>query len=144
MPGLEKLLKTGIAAALEGSNVLHNEQPGPSKAFLLNANEACCGSGELPLEAAHIGGQGTCKFANAAAFGNSVRWWLSCPCHQGTCDVRQLLFADYEATVRSATPALTRNQDRLMHPSDRLIYVLDILRQFMETALKEEPKLKGH
>ncbi|KAH9364444.1 hypothetical protein HPB48_022358 [Haemaphysalis longicornis] len=95
---MEKLLKTGIAAASEGSNVLHNEQPEPSKGLLLNAIEACYGSRELPLEAAHVGCQGY-KFANAAAFSNSVRGWLCCPCHQGTCDVRQLLFADYGATV---------------------------------------------
>ncbi|KAH9363150.1 hypothetical protein HPB48_011882 [Haemaphysalis longicornis] len=127
MSGFEKLLNTGIAAASEGSNVLHNEQPEPSKGLLLNATEACYSSGELPLEAAHVRGQGTCcKYVNAAAFSNSVRGWLRCPCHHGTCDVRQLLFADYEATVRSATPAINTE------PRQKLIYVFDILRLFID------------
>lgn len=39
---------------------------------------------------------------------------------------------------------LTRNQDRggLLYPSHQLVYVLDILRLFVETALKKEPRLE--
>ncbi|KAH9367073.1 hypothetical protein HPB48_021132 [Haemaphysalis longicornis] len=120
MPGWENISKIGVAATSKGCDAPHNEQPESSKGLLFNATEACYGSGELPLEAAHVGSQGAWKFANAAAFSNSLRGWLRCPCHQGTCDVRQLLFADYEATVRTATLELTRN------PSYKLIYVLDI------------------
>ncbi|KAM7311190.1 hypothetical protein ISCGN_008097 [Ixodes scapularis] len=38
---------------------------------------------------------------------------------------------------------LTRYQDRggLMYPSDNLMHVLDLLREFVETVLKDNPKL---
>ncbi|KAH9366530.1 hypothetical protein HPB48_010316 [Haemaphysalis longicornis] len=104
MSGLEKLLKTGIAAASEESNVLHTEQPEPSKGLLLTATEACNSSGELPLEAAHVlkrlkvarvpASLPTLQLSATVYVGGYIARY-----HQGTCDVRQLLFADYEAPV---------------------------------------------
>ncbi|KAH9372807.1 hypothetical protein HPB48_001323 [Haemaphysalis longicornis] len=139
MSGFEKLLKTGIASSSEGSNGLHNEQPEPSKGLLLNATEACHGSGEVPLEAAHVAGQGACKFANAAAF-SQCTWVATLPVRvikeQVMCDICCSLTT--KPLSDQALQQLTRNQDRdgLMYPSDKLVYALDILRMFVETALR--------
>lgn len=54
MSGLEKLLKTGIAASSESSDVLHNERPELSKGLLLVAPGACGSSVELPPEAVRV------------------------------------------------------------------------------------------
>ncbi|KAH9367367.1 hypothetical protein HPB48_010162 [Haemaphysalis longicornis] len=149
MSGLEKLLKTGIAAASEESNVLHTEQPEPSKGLLLTATEACNSSGELPLEAAHV--LKRLKVARVPASLPTLQ--LSATVYVGgyiARIIKEHVMCDSCCSLTTKPLSdqplqqLTRNQDRggLMYPSDKLVYVLDILRLFVETALKEDPKLK--
>lgn len=149
MSGLEKLLKTGIAAASESSNVLHNERPELRKGILVNAPVTSGSSVKLPPEAGLV--LERLKIARVPASLPTLQ--LSATVYVGgyiarvirehvTCDSCYSLMS--KPLSYQPLQQLTRNQDRggLLYPSDQLVYVLDILRLFVETALKKAPKLE--
>ncbi|KAH6921110.1 hypothetical protein HPB50_027901 [Hyalomma asiaticum] len=149
MSGLEKLLKTGIAAASESSNVLHNERPELRKGILVNAPVTSGSSVKLPPEAGLV--LERLKIARVPASLPTLQ--LSATVYVGgyiarvirehvTCDSCYSLMS--KPLSYQPLQQLTRNQDRggLLYPSDQLVYVLDILRLFVESALKKAPKLE--
>nr|XP_050022891.1 uncharacterized protein LOC126516841 [Dermacentor andersoni] len=148
MSGLEKLLKTGIVAVPECSNILHEQELVQSKA-LPAAVRTRKEQSILPSAAIHILErfnvqtvptslptlQVTATVYMGGYIARVVREHMECyNCGELT------------SKVPSSQPLqqLTKNQDRggLLDPSDELLYVLETLRMFINSALTETPNLR--
>ncbi|KAH6923078.1 hypothetical protein HPB50_021408 [Hyalomma asiaticum] len=148
MSGLEKLLKTGIVAAPECRNILHERELAESDA-LPTAVRTHKELSVLPPATIHVLDALESKDVPA-----------SLPTLQVTATVymggyiarlvREHMGCDMCVEIASKAPSsqplqqLTRQQDRggLLYPSDELLYVLDTLRIFTSTALQETPNLR--
>ncbi|KAL1414067.1 hypothetical protein MTO96_000974 [Rhipicephalus appendiculatus] len=146
--GLEKVLKTGIAATSQDSNVVRTEEAGPSKGILPESTKASEGSAELPavavsvlkcLELPTIPKFPTLQLSAVVYVGGYiarvVREHMEC---ESCCAVTS------KPLTKQPLQQLTWHQDRggLLYPSDKLLHVLETLRRFVQTALEKKPLLQ--
>ncbi|KAL1426101.1 hypothetical protein MTO96_018574 [Rhipicephalus appendiculatus] len=146
---MQKLLKTGIAAASENSNVFHRDEAGQNNGALVARQQTPRISTKLPEEAVHV--LECLKRTNVPASLPTLK--LSATVYVGGYIARIVMEPmDCENCCAVTTKALSnqplqqfvRPQDKggLLYPSDKLLYVLETLRQFVETALQNEPRLQ--
>ncbi|XP_077489494.1 uncharacterized protein LOC144100410 [Amblyomma americanum] len=149
LSGLEKVLKTGIAATSEHSNVLHHESH--HSTGLRTAGLCALGRiDELPRAALEILGRldvqhvpaslPTLQLSATFYVGGYIARVIS---EHMECE--QCCLLTTKPPTGNPLEQFTREQDRggLLYPSDELLYVLDTLRLFVETSLKENPRLEN-
>ncbi|XP_070396043.1 uncharacterized protein [Dermacentor albipictus] len=145
--GLEKVLKTGIAAVSQDSNVLCAEEPGPSKGVLLETPQVSKSSAELPKRAVNV--LEDLRRPNVAKFATLQ---VSATVYVGGYIARVVKeHIECDSCSAIVTKPLTKqplqmftfHQDRggLLYPSDNLLHVLETLRIFVQTALQKCPTL---
>ncbi|KAH7956473.1 hypothetical protein HPB52_010041 [Rhipicephalus sanguineus] len=148
MSGLEKLLKTGIAAVNEGSNVLHEQQSGPS-----NALPAAARTPRDPSELPRGGTAVLKRFKVKTVPAIVPTLHVTATVYMGgyiAPVVREHIDFDYCWQLTSNVPSsqplqqFTRQQDRggLLYPSDELLDVLETLRMLASRALQERLNLQ--
>lgn len=146
MSGLEKLLKTGIAAVPEGSNVLHEQESGPSNALPAAARTPRDPS-ELPRGATAVLKRFKVKTVPAILPTLQVTATVYMGGYIARV-VREHIDCDYCWQLTSKVPSsqplqhFTRQQDRGGLPSDELFYVLETLRMLARRALEDRPNLQ--
>lgn len=150
LAGLEKILKTGIAASSEASNVAHGERVATAR--------------PLPAETATFFAQPESQLTRSSLVALERLNTTVLPHHLPSLEISATVYVGgYVARVISeqmkcencvaisTKPAsnqpllqFTRCQDRggLLFPSDQLLFALDTLRKFAECALKENPTLQ--
>lgn len=151
LSGLEKVLKTGIAASSATSNVAHSE-------CAVNVS-----TGTLPTEASPSPAQQLPQLQRAALVLQRLNATVL-PQHLPSLQISATVYVGgYIARVISehmscenctsvcTKPAsnqpifqFTRSQDRggLLYPSDELLFAVDVLRAFADRALKDNPTLQ--
>ncbi|KAH6927348.1 hypothetical protein HPB50_001999 [Hyalomma asiaticum] len=147
--GLQKLLKTGIAAASENSNVLRSEEAGQNNGVVVARQQTPKISTKLPAEAVHV--LERLKRTNVPASLPTLQL-SAVVCVGGyiACVVMEHMDCDdccavtIKALSNQPLQQFVWHQDRggLLYPSDKLLCVLETLRQFVETALQQEPRLQ--
>ncbi|KAH6922498.1 hypothetical protein HPB50_015125 [Hyalomma asiaticum] len=134
LSGLEKVLKTGIAASNATSNVAHSEC-------------AQMSTGTLHTEASPSPAQQLPQLQRAACVLQRLSTTVL-PQHLPTLEISTTVYVGgYVARVineHMLCEMFARNQDRegLLYPSDQLLFTLDVLRAFADRALKDNPTLQ--
>ncbi|KAH6937647.1 hypothetical protein HPB50_003076 [Hyalomma asiaticum] len=164
LSGLEKILKTGIPAANVTSNVAHAESvtssPLPGSA---SSSQPVCTSSALVSSAANTDVQTPPSLKKAVVVLQRLTTSVL-PQYLPSLQISATVYVGgYIARVVSekvncencvslcTKPVtnqpllqLTRNQDRggLLYPSDQLLFILDTLRAFADSALRDNPTLQ--
>ncbi|XP_040076067.1 uncharacterized protein LOC120848163 [Ixodes scapularis] len=146
--GLEKILKTGIAAVSQESNVAHRDgptqlhtlqavQPQPAKEPLQLSRDATFVLGRLRISKVRQRLPTLQLSATVYVGGYIARIVAEKMACENCCAITT------KPMSNQPVQQLTRYQDRggLMYPSDDLMHVLDALREFVEIVLKDNPKL---
>lgn len=150
LTGLEKILKTGIAASSEGSNVAHSEpaatsRPLPAEVLTssLQSKSALTRRALVILERLnstvlpqHLP---SLQISATVYIGGYIARVIS---EQMKCD--SCIAISTKPVTNQPLLQFTRSQDRggLLYPSDQLLFALDTVRAFAECALKESPTLQ--
>lgn len=154
--GLQKLLRTGIAAASAHSNVAHDEEPGQGKGCLVTVQpqplvvqQMPVISTKLPEEALEVlkrlkvetvpASLPTLELSATVYVGGYIARVVM---EHMECEDCQALTA--KPLSNQPLQQFVRHQDRggLLYPSEKLLYVLQILQQFVQIALEKAPRLQ--
>ncbi|KAH8033744.1 hypothetical protein HPB51_015776 [Rhipicephalus microplus] len=148
MSGLEKLLKMGIAAGPEGSNVLHEQEFEPS-----NALPAVTCTPKDPSELSRGATDVLKRFKVKTVQAILPTLQVTTTVYMGgyiARVVREHIDCDYCCQLTSKSPSsqplqqFTRQQDRggLVYPSDELLHVLETLTMLASCVLQERSNLQ--
>nr|XP_050032240.1 uncharacterized protein LOC126528390 [Dermacentor andersoni] len=150
LSGLEKVLKTGIAASSATSNVAHRERaqmstgtlhteasPSPAQQLPQLQRAACVlqrlNTTVLPQQLPSLEISATAYVGGYIA--RVINEHMRCESCSSVCT---------KPASNQPILQLTRSQDRggLLYPSDQLLFAVDVLRTFADRALKDNPTLQ--